>query len=64
MSPVPLVLWVWRWMGMLTLSFSRRREFHAGTVKMPPFDYTGGMRMSLLELCESLPTRCFADHAL
>ena len=48
----------------VTLSFSCRRELHAGTVKMPPFDYTGGMRMSLLELCESLPTRCFADHAL
>ena len=54
------------WSGAVsvTLSFSLRREFHAGTVKMPPFDYTGGMRMSLLELCESLPTRCFADHAL
>ena len=23
MSPVPVVLWVWRWMGMETVSFSR-----------------------------------------
>lgn len=42
----------------VTLSFSRSNT-GAGRLESPPFDYTGGMRRSLLELCESLPTKCF-----
>lgn len=48
----------------VTLSFSRRRNPGAAEVKTPPFDYTGGMRPSLLELCESLPASCFSIDAL
>lgn len=47
----------------VTLSFSRRNT-GTGRVESPPFDYTGGMRRSLLELCESLPISCFRVDTL
>lgn len=46
------------------ISFSRRQSRATGLVETPPFDYTGGMRRSLVELSESLPTVCFRVDVL
>lgn len=46
------------------VSFSRRQSRATGLVETPPFDYTGGMRRSLVELSESLPTDCFRVDTL
>ena len=43
----------------VTMSISRRRPLDPPQVKTPPFDYSGGMRHSLLELSDCLPNECF-----
>ena len=46
-----------------TLSLSRRTG-SAVQVESPVFDYTGGMRRSLVELSDVLPSSCYAVDAL
>ena len=50
--------------GVVTVTVSIRRQSGALHVESPPFDYTGGMRRSLVELSDSLPTRCFDPEGL
>ena len=46
-----------------TLSLSRRTG-SAVRVEAPGFDYTGGMRRSLVELSDVLPSSCYAVDAI
>ncbi len=49
----------------VTMSISRKRSLTASSVQTPPpFDYTGGMKHSLLELSDSLPNSCFDSVSL
>lgn len=49
----------------VTMSVSRKKSLTAADVKTPPpFDYSGGMRHSLLELSDSLPNSCFDSVSL
>ncbi len=46
-------------------SVSRKRPISAGTVTSPiPYDYTGGLRRTLVELADSLPNLCFDSISL
>lgn len=44
----------------VTLSLSRKRDFQDIAVRtVPAYDYTGGMRRSLVELSDVLPNHCY-----
>ena len=52
-------------LATVTLSLDRRRPLKAPLLEAPPpFEYTGGMRRTLVELSDSLPNRLFQHHAL
>jgi len=51
--------------AVVTMSVSRKKQLSDVQVKnAPPFDYTGGMRHSLVELSDSLPDSCFDSMVL
>ena len=51
-------------LATVTLSLDRRRPLKAPLLEAPPFEYTGGMRRTLVELSDSLPNHLFQHHAL
>lgn len=51
--------------AVVTMSVSRKKQLPDTQVQnMPPIDYTGGMRHSLVELSDSLPDSCFDSMVL
>lgn len=49
----------------VTLSISRKRVLQDPAVQtLPPYDYTGGMRRSLVELSDVLPDDCYDSTAI
>jgi hypothetical protein len=49
----------------VTMSVSRKRPIAPSSVKTAPaYDYTGGMRRTLLELSDILPDDCFDSSAI
>ena len=51
--------------AVVTMSVSRKKQLPDSQVNnAPPFDYTGGMRHSLVELSDSLPDSCFDSMVL
>ena len=52
-------------LATVTMSVNRNKRLGSASVQTPPpFDYTGGMRHSLLELSDSLPNSCFDSVCL
>lgn len=52
-------------LATVTMSVNRKKSLGSASVQTPPpFDYTGGMRHSLLELSDSLPNSCFDSVSL
>ena len=51
--------------AMVTLSLNRRRPLKTPVLESPPpFEYTGGMRRTLVELADLLPGALYQRHAL
>lgn len=49
----------------VTMSISRKRRFQDTTVRVQPvYDYTGGMRRTLMELSDVLPSDCYDSNAI
>lgn len=49
----------------VSMSVSRKRNQRGPDVRaMPPYDYTGGMRRSLVELSDVLPSDCYDSTAI
>lgn len=50
--------------AIVTLSISRRRSADAPVLEAPVFSYTGGIRQTLLELADALPSSVYHRDAL
>lgn len=49
----------------VTMSISRKRRFQDTAVRtQPAYDYTGGMRRTLVELSDVLPSDCYDSNAI